>query len=219
MRCDRDSSARGGLRYRLILASASPRRRMLMSQVGLEFEVLPADVDEDRHVATAGDSALIGRQVEVLAEAKARAAAAGLGAAATRDCQALVIGADTVVLIDGEVLVKPLTADAAQAMLRKLSGRTHEVLTGVAVLDAATGHVVTGVEQTRVTFVPLVDDWIAKYVSTGEPMDKAGAYAVQGLGSVFIERVEGCYFNVVGLPLALLARLLRQQGYEVIKAW
>ncbi len=205
--------------FRLVLASASPRRRMLMTQIGLQFEVRPAEVDEQSIVAAAGDEREIGDQVVAAAVAKARAAAAQLGPVAKDGAETLVIGADTVVLTGGEVLGKPADTREAAVMLRKLSGRTHQVLSGVAVLNAATGHVTAGVEQTSVAFVPLAQEWVSRYVSTGEPMDKAGAYAVQGLGSVFIERVEGCYFNVVGLPLALLAYLLRQHGYEVSEAW
>jgi len=157
-------------------------------------------------------------------ERAAGRAAAAHGATACLDSSAcgqswLVIGADTVVLIDGEVLGKPADPAEAASMLTALSGRTHVVYTGVAVLDSQTGRLETGVERTEVTFVQLPREWVISYVATGEPMDKAGAYAVQGLGSAFIERINGCYFNVVGLPLTLLARLLRRHDFEITEAW
>jgi septum formation protein len=212
----------------LVLASASPRRKLLLHQIGLRFEVIPVDVDEQAifdHIQCAGarDGAtnpsadgLTAAQVLAAAEAKAAGAAALLPADGQR---LLIVAADTVVFIDNSVLGKPIDQADAVRMLTLLAGRTHRVLTGVVVLDPTTGRSVSGVEDSRVTFTPLTKAWIEAYVATGEPMDKAGAYAVQGLGSIFIERVEGCYFNVVGLPLSLLARLLREQGFEVIATW
>lgn len=212
----------------LVLASASPRRKMLLAQIGLCFEVIPVDVDEQAifnriQCAGAGDGqpstlagGLTAAQVVAAAQAKAAGAAVALPAG---DPRRLIVAADTVVLVDDVVLGKPTDQADAIQMLTLLAGRTHRVLTGVAVLDSTTGRSVSGVEDSKVTFTPMAKEWIEAYVATGEPMDKAGAYAVQGLGSIFIERVEGCYFNVVGLPLSLLARLLRQQGFDVIAAW
>jgi len=216
------------LQAKLVLASASPRRKLLLHQIGLCFEVVPVDVDEqaifDRiQCIGVADGAtglpsggLTAAQVLAAAEAKAAGAAAQMAASGSRQ---LIVAADTVVLFDDLVLGKPTDQADAVRMLSLLAGRTHRVLTGVAVLDPTTGRSVSGVEDSRVTFTSLTKAWIEAYVATGEPMDKAGAYAVQGLGSIFIERVEGCYFNVVGLPLSLLARLLREQGFEVIAAW
>lgn len=212
---------------RLVLASQSPRRRMLLEQIGLTFEVLPVELDEAEvfcQVERRGSmdvTPLAGRE---LAAAQVREAAIAKATAACRLVQGtagrcLFIGADTVVLIDGQLLGKPTDECEAARMLRMLAGRTHSVLTGVAVLDPATGPCASGVEISDVTFTAMNDEWIEAYVRTGEPMDKAGAYAVQGLGSVFIQRVEGCYFNVVGLPLSLLARLLRGHGFEVVSVW
>ncbi len=201
---------------RLILASASPRRKLLMSQIGLEFEIRVPGVEEPPVVDDFGGRHGLEAQVINLARAKAEAVISTLGSV---DAHTLVIGADTVVLVSGRVLGKPSGPAEAVEMLGTLSGRSHDVYTGVAVLDVATGRIESGAECTTVTFVDLARDWIERYVGTGEPLDKAGAYAVQGLGSIFVERVEGCYFNVVGLPLTLLARLLRRQGYDVIQAW
>jgi septum formation protein len=185
-------------------------------QVGLQFSVVVPAVDE-APVVNYGTPESIEEQVIALADAKIRAALARLPA--SDGAGGLVIGADTIVLIDGDVLGKPASADEARAMLGQLSGKTHEVYTGVVVLDRETGQRSAGAERTAVTFAPLTEEWIRRYVRTGEPMDKAGAYAVQGLGSIFIERIDGCYFNVVGLPLALLARLLREQGFDTVAAW
>lgn len=197
----------------MILASASPRRKALLRQIGLAFEVIAAEVDERLSESELLDPS---GAVVALAEAKARAVLDRLPGDA-RD--ALVIGADTVVLVEGRVLGKPDDEVTAADMLGLLSGRTHTVLTGVAVVDAASGRARCGFERTLVTMSALTDDIIRRYVATREPMDKAGAYAVQGLGSLFIERVEGCYFNVVGLPLALLHRLLVGSGFDAVDMW
>jgi len=209
---------------RLILGSASPRRRMLLSQMGLDFDVVTPEVDEAPVVQ--GTDRDIADQVVALAQAKVDAVAARLsngGSGGGREpasgSRLLIIGADTIVRVDGVVLGKPVDAEDAVDMLRCLAGRTHEVFTGVMVLDPLTGKAPSGAERTAVTFAPLTEQMIRRYVATGEPTDKAGAYAVQGLGSLFIERIDGCYFNVVGLPLSLLGRLLLQHGYDVADAW
>ena len=132
--------------------------------------------------------------------------------AAAGDRSEFVLAADTVVLADDEVLEKPDSLDDAERMLRRLSGRPHVVLTGVCVLHDGVEH--AAVEATRVFFTPLTDDEVRTYAACGEPMDKAGAYAIQGRASKFIERIEGCYFNVVGLPVSLVCRLLKTAGYD-----
>ena len=177
-----------------ILASASPRRAKLLTRAGYEFDIAPANVDERR------------RPDEPPADYVVRLAVDKASADADRNTHRPVIGADTVVLIDGTMLGKPQDPAEAADMLRQLSGRTHEVLTGVAVRRG--GLCVSGVETTRVTFAELGDDVIAWYVATGEPLDKAGAYGVQEIGSRFVTRIEGSYTNVVGLPVPLSARLL-----------
>ena len=181
---------------RLILASRSPRRARLLREAGYEFDVVPPDVDESRL-----DGETPARYVSRLAAAKAAAVAPGDGGR-------IVVAADTVVLVDGLVLGKPAGRRDAASMLGRLSGRTHEVLTGVAVTRG--GRLLDAVEVTRVTFAALDPARIAWYAATGEPDDKAGGYAAQGIGSRFVERIEGSYANVVGLPVALVDRFVRE---------
>ena len=181
----------------VILASRSPRRAELLTAAGIRFEVLAADVDETPrpHEAPAA-------YVERLAIEKARAVLA-LRPGAT------VLGADTTVTIGGEILGKPADKDDAIRMLRKLSGAVHDVHTGVALVSAR--RVRAAVETTRVWFSEMTDEDISWYVATGEPVDRAGAYAIQGLASRFIPRIEGSYSNVVGLPVALVSSILREE--------
>jgi nucleoside triphosphate pyrophosphatase len=183
----------------LVLASGSPRRRELLSSAGFAFDVSAVEVDERR---TNGEAPAA--YVERLARAKARAAAA------QQEPDTAVLGADTVVVVDDEVLGKPRDAADATRMLRLLSGRAHEVLTGVAVIGQ--GGTVSRVERTTVWFAPLSERDIAWYVASGEPMDKAGAYAIQALASRFIPRIEGSYTNVVGLPVTTVVELLEKAG-------
>jgi septum formation protein len=181
-------------RVRLLLASASPRRRELLAAAGFECDVLPVNVDERRLEGEAAP-----QYVERLARQKAAA-----GAARIKD--AFVLGADTVVVQRGDVLGKPADAASATAMLKRLSGRAHDVFTGVAL--AWPDGIVAEVERTRVWMNALSDADIAEYLATGEPLDKAGAYGIQGWASRFIPRIEGSYTNVVGLPVASVVQLL-----------
>jgi len=181
----------------LILASNSPRRRELLDNVGIGYIPDPADVDES---VLPGEPAE--KYVRRLALAKAETTAARHGSG-------LVLGADTVVVLDGDILGKPASAGEAAEMLGRLSGREHVVMTGVALVDAETGRSAVDVESTRVRMASLSRDEIEMYVATGEPMDKAGAYGIQGRASVFVEGITGCFFNVVGLPLARLDRMLK----------
>ncbi|MDR3741659.1 MAG: Maf family protein [Terracidiphilus sp.] len=180
----------------LILASASPRRRELLAQAGFTFTVQPADIPED---PVDGEDPLA--YVVRLARQKAQAVYDAVG-----DRAAVVLGADTTVTLDGHILGKPTDAEDAARMLRMLSGRTHRVITGVAVVTAEA--VESAAEVTAVRFLTLSDAEIEAYIATGEPMDKAGAYGIQGRAARWIPRVEGCYFNVVGLPLALVGTML-----------
>ena len=175
----------------LILASASPRRRELLCNAGIEFEILPAHVDESPRSGEGAEE-----YVRRLASEKAFAVA--------RDCPAgsVVLAADTTVEINGEILGKPEDAEDAWRMLRLLSGATHRVLTGICLVCAPTRLHALEVETTLVTFRRLDEDEIGAYIAAGEPFDKAGAYGIQGLASKFVTRVEGCFFNVVGLPVA-----------------
>jgi len=189
-------------KFKLILASASPRRAEILRKAGFDFEVVPAHADESPRPGEAATD-----YVRRLAEEKARTVARQL-AKDTVDDSRFIIGADTVVVIDGEILGKPSAAANAREMLRRLSGKTHDVYSGLAVLQGnGTAH--TAVEKTRVTFEPLSEEEIESYIASGEPFDKAGAYAIQGRGGKFISRIEGCYFNVMGLPLARLYAMLR----------
>jgi septum formation protein len=179
---------------RLVLASASPRRADLLAAAGLDFDVVPADVDE---------SALDGEAPEPHVLRLALLKAERVAAARPGD---VVLGADTVVTIDGLILGKPSDEDDALAMLRRLSGRMHEVLTGVAVVRGV--EVATGLDRTMVHFTQFSEEDLAWYVRSGEPMDKAGGYGIQGRASRFVDRIEGSYSNVVGLPVSLVVRLL-----------
>lgn len=182
---------------RVILASASPRRRELLTLIGLAHDVRPSDVDES---LIAGETPRA--YADRLARAKAHAAAA---------TDAVSIGSDTIVVVDGDVLGKPRDAADAARMLRRLSGRSHLVMTAIALVYA--DRVVSDVVQVGVTFRALHDEEIAAYVGTGEPMDKAGAYGIQGYGATIVDRVDGDYFAVMGLPLNRLVRLLESIGF------
>lgn len=186
---------------RLVLASASPRRAELLGQLGLRFEVVPADVDESVHPGE--DPVAYVRRV---ARDKA-------WAVALRDPEAVVLAADTTVDLDGWILGKPDDDDHAREMLRALSGRTHRVHTCVVVQRGAVIH--DDVVTTLVTFAPITDEALEWYLNTGEPLDKAGAYAIQGAGSVFVEQIRGSSSNVVGLPLTQTAALLGRVGIRL----
>jgi septum formation protein len=184
----------------VVLASRSPRRAQLLQLLGLPFEVLPADVDE---------TYIRGEDPATHAERLAREKASAVSA---RRGHALVVGSDTVVVIQDEVLGKPRDEADAVAMLLRLQGREHTVATGIAV--AWQGVVHSGVERVRVWFEPFDAIRAAAYVATGEPMDKAGAYGIQGFGAALIERIEGDFFAVMGLPIAHMLRLMRAHGWR-----
>ena len=191
---------------RLILASASPRRAELLQQMGLQFEARPVDIDE-----TPRESELPEDYVCRLAREKALA-----GLAAAGD-QSRVIGSDTTVVSGGQIMAKPGDAAQAKAMLTRLSGRSHRVLTAVAVAFA--GDCRVELVETRVSFRRLEAPEIEAYIATGEPMDKAGGYGIQGRGGIFVSRIDGSYSAVVGLPLNETSRMLAQTGYPVWRAW
>ena len=182
----------------LVLASGSPRRREILERLGYSFVVRPVDIDETPMPGEAAEG-----YVARLAREKARADA--------RPGE-VILAADTVVALDGDLLGKPRDAAEAADMLRRLSGREHEVSTGVGVLQVDADKLTTAVETTTVRFAPLKPAEIAWYVASGEPMDKAGAYAIQGLGTVFVEAIAGNYSNVVGLPVPVVYRLLAESG-------
>jgi len=187
----------------LILASASPRRRELLTQAGLKFTVAPANLNEDLLPDEAAAA-----YVQRLAEEKAQAVWNAQRSSDTSDDPLLVLGADTCVVCDGHILGKPTDTTDARRMLELLSGRTHAVLTGLAVISSR--KIVRDVEITQVMFNQLNDREIAQYIANGEPLDKAGAYAIQGYAARWIPRIEGCYFNVMGLPIARTVALLAE---------
>lgn len=184
----------------IILASASPRRAELLESAGIVFTVVSGDIDETPFLAEEPVA-----HVLRLAEGKA-------GEVASRADGRFFIGADTIVLCDHEIMGKPRDNADACRMLRKLSGRAHQVITGFALIDRSTGKVITRSVSTDVTFKPLTDAEITAYVSTGCPLDKAGAYAIQGGAAYMVERIDGSYTNVVGLPLCEVVETLREIG-------
>ena len=186
---------------KIILASASPRRRELLAQMNIPFEVIVSDTEE---MIVKSDPQEVVLELALL---KAQAVSALVE-------EALVIGADTIVTIDGKILGKPTDEEAAARMLMQLQGRTHEVYTGVALLIKEGGHkeIVQFAERTAVTMYPMSPAEIAAYIATGEPFDKAGAYGIQGLAAIYVEKIEGDYNNVVGLPLGRLYQEMKKRN-------
>lgn len=185
----------------LVLASRSPRRFDLLTGMGFEFEVIPAGEEAERGVTHHDPFAL----PEMIARRKC-------SAVADDHPDSIVVAADTMVILDGEILNKPVSDDEARRFLSRLSGRTHTVITGVAVQRRSDGVDLAASEKTLVTFRELGEEEIVNYVATGEGRDKAGSYAVQGLGASLVRSIDGCFYNVVGLPVALLCELLRKIG-------
>ena len=181
----------------LILASGSPRRRELLDLMGLTYTVETPDVDES----------FSGRPSETVMEISRRKAAA----VAARHSDSIIIAADTLVFADG-ALGKPHTPERAKEMLRSLAGNWHHVYTGITVINTRSGRILRNVDKTRVHLVPMTEQEIDAYVATGEPLDKAGAYGIQGMGGMFVDRIDGSYSNVVGLPMAMLRTMLVQIG-------
>ena len=192
----------------LILASASPRRRELLINAGFSFQVESIPVDEDPRP---GEDPI--HLVKRLAREKAEAVFNAQQKPNSSSAPLLVLGADTVVICDREILNKPVDDADAARMLRQLSGRTHQVITGVCLISPLGAEVAA--ETTRVTLLTLSDEEIRAYVATGEPMDKAGAYAIQGRASRWIPRIVGCYFNVVGLPVALVNTMIESARHRL----
>lgn len=190
----------------IILASSSPRRRELLSQAGIPFTVIPGEVDEAKVVLSGTPE----QKAEQLAYMKA------LDVAKNVD-KGLVLGADTIVVCNGEIFGKPSDEKDALRMLESLNGREHLVITGIALVDSENGVVKKGHETTKVIFSSLTAVDIQAYIKTGEPFGKAGAYAVQGRGALLVEGLNGCYSNVVGLPLNKLGKMLREFGIDIME--
>ncbi len=189
----------------LMLASSSPRRAEVLRNAGFVFQVRPADVDETRLPHESAED-----YVSRIAKTKAHAVAKQARAASER---AIVIAADTTVLAEGQILAKPEDAEDARRMLRLFNGKTHEVLTALCVINISTGQEALHVEKTRVQFLKMSEQEIERYIQTGEPFDKAGAYGIQGIAGRYATRIEGCYFNVLGLPLSRLCTMLQALGW------
>jgi len=194
---------------KLILASASPRRKDLLKQIGLEFEAYPADIDE-----TSIGYADARKYAEEMSRQKALMVAKKFYD--IPDEEYLVLGADTTVEVDGTILGKPKDHADAVRMLETIQGRWHRVITGITLVNSRTREVITDSELTRVKIRRMTQEMIRAYLNTGESMDKAGAYGAQGFGSLIVERVEGCFFNVIGLPLHKLSLLLERQGVGML---
>jgi len=191
---------------KLILASASPRRAEILIAAGIQFEVRASKIDESR---------LTGESPEAMVERLARAKAEAVARGDHSDGPRIILGADTVVVVDGEILGKPGNAATARQMLLKLRGREHCVITGFALMRTPENQIRFGHETTRVWFSSMTDAEVDGYVATDEPLDKAGAYAIQGIAGRYIPRIEGCYFNVVGLPLARVWQALTDLGWPI----
>lgn len=189
---------------KFVLASSSPRRAEILKGLGIDFEIMPSDVEEK---FTGNEP---GKIVSELALIKCKDVASKLGE------DKVIIAADTIVYKDGEILGKPVSKSDAYDMLTKLSGSSHKVLTGICIINNGTNKIYHDYEETTVYFKYLSEDEILNYINTGEPTDKAGSYGIQGLGGLFVEKIHGCYFNVVGLPIHKLYILLGKMGVNLL---
>ncbi|WP_211746315.1 Maf family protein [Paenibacillus sp. Marseille-Q4541] len=194
--------------HRIILASTSPRRRELIASLRLPFEVVPSHADEDTPVDYTPE--------QIVEELSVRKAKAVFDSYDSSMEGAIVVGSDTIVVMNGMVLGKPKDEEDAFRMLDMLQNRTHEVYSGVACISGDTGRIIVNHRKTKVKMKAQTREAILAYIGTGEPADKAGAYAIQGIGSILVESIEGCYFNVVGLPLSLLSEQLAELGMYVL---
>jgi len=192
----------------IIIASASPQRSELLKRVGVSFIVYPPDVDEKLDPGMKAEELVQSLSYKKAADVAGKLKGSGISG--------IIISADTVVVAGGKILGKPSDEDEAFNMLKSLQGRWHSVITGLTVIDSRSSRHVSGCEKTRVKFRKLSDDEITTYIKTGEPMDKAGSYGIQEKGALLVERIEGCYFNVVGLPLARLGLMLKEFGIDLL---
>jgi len=193
----------------LILASQSPRRKMLLQQIGVPFSVFPSDIKEPINMDMSPDRIVID-----LSEKKSEQVCGKLERGSKNSH--IVLAADTVVVLDGIVMGKPNNPEEAFGMLEALSGRWHEVVTGVTLIDVESAKKMTHAEKTRVKIRRLSKQTIQQYINSGEPFDKAGAYGIQGLGALLVEKLQGCYYNVVGLPLYRVSVMLNDMGFKIL---
>lgn len=193
------------MKKKIVLASASPRRKKLLSQIGLNFIVESSNIDEQFDKESSDFDSL----VKDLAYKKAKNVARNY-------TDGIIIGADTIVAIEGSILGKPNSEYEAKMMLKKLSGKWHSVFTGVAVIDLDSKVILTDFVESKVKFKKLSRSEIDNYVKTGEPFDKAGAYGIQGKGALLVEKINGCYYNIVGLPVSKLGKMLSKIGVELL---
>lgn len=189
---------------KIVLASSSPRRKTLLAQIGLKFEIDPSNYEEDMTL----DMKPV-KLAEFLSLGKAEDVA-------KRHKNAVVISADTIVALDNEVFGKPHTPEKAKYMLQKMSGRAHSVITGFTIIDTETGKKISKSIETKVYFKKLSKEEIDAYIATGEPLDKGGGYAIQGLAALFVEKIEGDYFNVVGLPILAVTEEFKAFGIKIL---
>ena len=189
---------------KIILASQSPRRRDLLKQIGLEFEIDPSNYEEDMSLKMKPN-----KLAEFLSLGKAKDIS-------QRHKDSIIISADTIVAIGGEVFGKPKTSERAKYMLKKFSGKAHSVITGFTIIDTGTNKQITKSVETKVYFKSLSEKEIDAYIATGEPLDKGGGYAIQGLAALFVEKIEGDYFNIVGLPILALTEELKNLGVKIL---
>jgi septum formation protein len=193
------------MKKRIILASTSPRRHKLAQEIGLEFEIVPSGYEEDMTLSLEPKDLVM-----TLAYGKAKDVA-------KKFSDGIVLGVDTIVVFNNKKLGKPKNKEDAFKMLSLLSGKEHEVYSGIALIDCKTGKEIKDYELSKVKFRKISDDEIEKYIQTGEPMDKAGAYAIQGLGGIFIEKVNGCYSNIVGFPVHCIYQNLKKLGVNIFE--
>lgn len=193
---------------RLVLASQSPRRMELLKFLGLQFDIIPSTIDEKSDLKDPAEfvrTLAVEKATDVIAQLKSKQAG-----------RSLVLGADTIVVLNNEILGKPTSREDAYQMLMRMSGRCHRVFTGVTLIDTHSGAIETRHETSNVYFRSLDPTEVRCYVKTNEPMDKAGSYALQGTASAFVEKIEGCYTNIIGLPIPLTVKMLRAVGYPVL---
>lgn len=195
---------------RIILASNSPRRKELLSQIGLNFEITPSDFEENSVDMPPEEL------VQHFAYMKAKDIFDKLKQSKEQQEDTLIIGSDTIVYLDNIIMGKPQNEQEAFSMLKRLSDKAHYVMSGLSVFQLSSGKSITEYEVTRVKIKSLSDKEILNYIRTGEPMDKAGSYAIQGIGSIFVEGIEGCYFNVMGLPIFRLCRIFEHFGVAML---